>query len=128
MQDQLKALLDAGAVPGSSLPPTSRYASTEVRTWTPTAESDADDEPVPVPYRSRRLCPAPDRHALLHEHTTEGGERRDLLAAQQLGDPALWWRIADANAVLDPSHLTLPVGRRLRITTAADVPGVPDAD
>lgn len=126
MQEQLRAMLAAGAVPSSPLPATSRYADTPVAVWFPPG-ADPDDEAAGVPYRLRRLCPAPERHALLHEHTTSGGERRDLLAAEQLGDPALWWRLADANAVLDPSELTTPVGRVLRVTSAADMPGGPDA-
>lgn len=127
MQDQLKALLDAGVVPSTALAPTSRYRDTEVRWWTPPGTDPADAEEARVAHRSRRLCPAPERHALVHERVTEGGDRPDLLAAAELGDPALWWRIADANAVLDPAGMTLPVGRRLRITQAADVPGAPDA-
>ena len=34
------------------------------------------------------------------------GDRRDLLAARHLGDPELWWRLADANGVVDPRELT----------------------
>lgn len=131
MQDQLKALLDSGLVPSTSLAPTSRYVDTEVRWWTPPGTADDGDpdeaDTARVPYRSRRLCPAPERHAATHEVAAERGDRRDLLAARELGDAALWWRIADANAVLDPSTMTHPVGRRLRVTQAADVPGAPDA-
>ena len=131
MQEQLKAMLDAGVVPSTSLAPTSRYVGTELRWWTPPGEADDGEDDAAdtarVPYRSRRLCPAPERHAATHEVVTERGDRRDLLAARELGDPALWWRIADANAVLAPWTMTEPVGRRLRITQAADVPGAPDA-
>ena len=39
------------------------------------------------------------------------------------GDPELWWRLADANGVIEPSTMTLAIGRRLRITLPEDVPG-----
>ena len=45
------------------------------------------------------------------------GHRIDTMAAQQIGDPDLWWRIADANGALRPAELTERNGRRLRITT-----------
>ena len=125
MTDPLQALLAAGALPTTSFPPTSRYAGVGITAWTPPA--DVGTEPAPVPYLRRRLCPPPERHALLHEYATAGGDRRDRVAAGELGDPELWWRIADANGVIDPSTLTEPVGRRLRITLPADVPGAPDA-
>ncbi len=48
------------------------------------------------------------------------GDRRDLLAHAQLGDAALWWRMADAQGVLDPAELDRPAGRWLRVTLPAD--------
>ncbi len=126
MTDPLQALLAAGAVPSTSFPPASRYAEVGITAWAPPAAPGT--EAAPIPYLRRRLCPAPERHALLHEYTTTSGERRDHIAAAQLGDPELWWRLADANGVLDPRALTEPVGRRLRITQQADIPGAPDAE
>jgi hypothetical protein len=55
------------------------------------------------------------------------GDRRDLLAAHHAGDAELWWRLADANSVVDPRDLTQPVGRRLRVTLPEGVPGPSDA-
>ncbi|MEV7567010.1 LysM domain-containing protein [Streptomyces tanashiensis] len=126
MPDPLQALLAAGAVPTVSLPPTSRYADVGVTAHV--RPPDPGEEPAPpVPYFRRRLCPAPERFALLHEYATAAGDRRDLLAAGLLGDPELWWRLADANGVIDPARMTLPPGRRLRITLAEGVPGADDA-
>jgi nucleoid-associated protein YgaU len=48
------------------------------------------------------------------EHIVQSGERPDLVAAQTLGDPELYWRISDANAVADPFELNT-VGLRIRI-------------
>lgn len=121
MPDPLQALLAAGAVPSTTFPPTSRYAG--VGTTVYRATPGPGEEPVALPCLRRRLVPAPQRHALLYEYATVEGDRRDLVAATHLGDPGLWWRVADATGVIDPTGLTLPVGRRLRITLPAGVPG-----
>jgi len=117
MPDPLTELLSAGAVPTTSFPPTSRYAEVGVAAWDPGGGAP------PVPYLRRRLCPRPDRLARLYEVRVVEGDRRDRLAATHLGDVALWWRLADANAVLDPRELERPIGRRLRVTLAEGVPG-----
>ena len=119
MADPLHELLAAGAVPTASLPPTSRYAEAGVDPGDP-------DQGTP-PFFRRRFCPLPDRLALMEEAAVVEGDRRDLLAARHLGDPELWWRLADANAVLDPRGLTEPIGRRLRVTLPEGVQGPSDA-
>jgi hypothetical protein len=120
MADPLQALLAAGAVPTTTFPPTSRYAGAGVDAY------DRGDGSPRLPYLRRRLCPRPDRFALLYEVAVVEGDRRDLLAARHLGDPELWWRLADANGVVDPRALTDEIGRRVRITLAEGVPGSPD--
>ncbi len=45
------------------------------------------------------------------------------MAATQLGDPLLWWRLADANGAIDPTAMTDPPGRVLRVALAEGVPG-----
>jgi hypothetical protein len=117
MPDPLQELLAAGALPATAFPPTSRYARTPVEAW------DPGDGTPGVPYLARRFCPRPERFALLQELRVAEGDRRDLLAARHLGDPELWWQLADANGVLDPRELTEPVGRSLRLTLPEDVPG-----
>ena len=121
MTDVLQELLAAGLVPTTSFPPTSRYAGI------PVGAHDPGDGSAPVPYLRRRLCPPPERFALLHEAAVTEGDRRDLLAARHLGDPELWWRLADANGVVDPRDLTRTPGRRVRVTLAEGVPGGTDA-
>ncbi len=120
MPDPLQALLAAGAVPTTAFPPTSRYADVGVDTH------DAGDGAAPVPFLRRRLSPRPERFTLLYEVSVVEGDRRDLLAARHVGDCALWWQLADANGAIDPRTMTSHVGRRLRITQAADVPGASD--
>jgi hypothetical protein len=119
--DPLQELLAAGAVPTTAFPPTSRYAEVGV---------DAHDPGggwPPVPFLRRRFCPRAERLALLYEVGVVEGDRRDLLAARHAGDAELWWRLADANSVVDPRDLTDPVGRRLRVTLPEGVSGPSDA-
>jgi hypothetical protein len=117
MADPLQDLLAAGAVPTTSFPPTSRYAGVGVDAWDP-----GNGDP-PVPFLRRRLCPRPERFSLLYEVAVVEGDRRDVLAARHVGDAALWWRLADANGVVDPRALTGRVGARLRVTLPEDVQG-----
>lgn len=46
-------------------------------------------------------------------HVVEEGERLDQIAWVVYQDPESWWRIADANADLDPQALTDTAGRVL---------------
>lgn len=117
MPDPLQALLDAGAVPTTTFPPTSRYAGVGVD-----AHDPGGGEP-PVPFLRRRFCPRPDRLALLYEVAIVEGDRRDVLGNRHLADAELWWRLADANGAVDPRGLTDTIGRRLRVTLPEGVPG-----
>jgi hypothetical protein len=49
-------------------------------------------------------------------HLVKDGDRLDTIAWQIFRDPEMWWRIADANADLDPDHLTEAPGRVLGVT------------
>ena len=77
-----------------------------------------------VIYLRRRFVPQPERFTLLQEHVVGQDERIDRLAAQYLGDPLAFWRIADANGALQPEALTATMGRRLRITLPEGLPGI----
>jgi hypothetical protein len=120
MPDPLQELLAAGAVPMTSFPPTSRYAGIAVDAWDP-----GGGRP-PVPFLGRRLCPRTERFAQLYEARIAEADRRDLLGQRHLGDAELWWRLADANGVVDPRDLTEPIGRRIRVTLPEGVPGAGD--
>ena len=119
--DPIQALLGAGVVPSVAFPPTSRYAQVGIATYAPVAAPG--EEPVPVAFLRRRLVPPPERFALLYEYSCVERDRRDLVAAVQLSDSELWWRLADANGVIEPASMTLPVGRILRITNAENIIG-----
>lgn len=52
---------------------------------------------------------------LLVEVSVGARDRLDLIAYRTLGDPELFWQIADANNALDPFELTSEPGRKLRV-------------
>jgi hypothetical protein len=80
-----------------------------------------------VAYVRRRFVPQPGQLAQLQQHTVGQVDRLDVIAAQYLGDPELFWRICDANRAMRPEELLSPVGRMLRICLPAGVPGGPSA-
>ncbi len=102
-------------------PPNSRYASTG------TVELALPDGRT-VKVLLRRFPPPPERFSVIGLHRVREGERPDGLAAQYLGDPEQYWRIADANRVLFPQELTAEPGAVVKITLPDGVPGADDAD
>lgn len=114
MTDPVQMLIDAGAIPASPYGPNSRYAGVPVaRFLAPVSAQDAAD--AGVVYTLRRFIPQRRDVARAAEHIVHAGERPDQLAAQLLGDPELYWRLADANAVTDPFELTDTVGARIGV-------------
>ena len=100
----------------AKFPNTSRYSGIETGAL---ASSDGRT----IPYLRRRLVPAPERFALLQEHSVVEGERLDNLTAQYLGDPEQFWRLCDANGAVRPDELTDTIGKSLRITLPEGIPG-----
>jgi hypothetical protein len=121
MKDPVQLLIEAGALPATSYPRTSRYADIAVVAYDP-----GDGRPA-IPHLARRFVPPPERLAALGEHEVVEGDRLDLIAGRYFGDAELWWRIADANPSAHPDELTAQVGRRLRVTAPEGMPGVADA-
>ena len=66
-------------------------------------------------YKVLRITP--DTQAI-QTHTVAQGDRLDLVAFQQYGDPEQFWRICDGNDALRPDDLTAEVGARLLIPLA----------
>ena len=112
----LQELIGGGNLKDSVYPPTSRYHGIEI-----TSVISAGGQPVA--FLRRRFVPAPERFATLSAHAVEEGDRLDRLSARYLGDPLLFWRIADANGAVRSDELTEQTGRRLRITLPEGVPG-----
>ncbi len=87
--------------------PTSRYANIGNATYTqPNGET--------IVYKKRRFCPPPESMLPLTLATVGQRDRIDLISYRTLGKPELWWRIADANAALDPFTLVV-TGRVLTV-------------
>ena len=100
-----------------NFPPTSRYYNVETAALT-TSEGEQ------VPYLRRRFLPAASRFSLLREHVVLGGERLDRIAAKEIGDAEMFWRVCDANDAMQPDELTALIGRRLRVTLPEGIPGI----
>lgn len=114
--DPIQALLAQTSLARSLFTATSRYYGLGTNTLT------AADGTVVV-YVKRRFLPSPDRFQLIQEHAVVQGERLDNIAAAFLGDPELFWRLADANGAMRPEELVQKVGRRLRITLPEGITG-----
>lgn len=91
----------------------SRYASLQIKTLTVTG---ADGQPRQVRYVERRFVPRATAATTLVEHLVAQGDRLDIVTARYLGDPTLFWRVADANEAPRPEELTEEVGRRVIIS------------
>jgi hypothetical protein len=103
--DPVQLLIEAGAIPANPFAPNSRYYGVALGRY---------GDPG-VAYVLRRFIPQKGDIPIAGEHIVHGAERPDLLAAGTLGDPELYWRIADANAVTDPNDLTATLGARVVI-------------
>jgi len=118
-QKQLEIILAQGAGNVPRFAANSRYYGTATVTLL-TADGRM------IPYLKRRFAPAPEQFAPVSEHSVVAGDRLDNLAATYFGDAELYWRLGDANGAMRPDELTETIGRRLRVTLPAGVPGVTD--
>jgi len=89
---------------------TSRYVTLPIHHCT-------DAEGRTVAYVGRRFLPQGDTLPVLATVVCKEGDRLDQFAARTLGDPTLFWRIADANNAMDPMELTAAPGRELIVPT-----------
>jgi hypothetical protein len=119
MSDPLKAFMQANALTSPAFAPDSRYHGLDTAHWT-----GADGESVT--YVLRRFIPPPEHFATLQHHTVAVGDRVDNLAARYLGDAEQYWRLCDGNGAMRPDELSTTLGRRIRITLPAGIPGGTD--
>lgn len=112
----IQALLAQTSLQRNLFTSTSRYYGMD--TGTLTTPSGAT-----VIYLKRRFLPSVDSFQLLQLHAVVQGERLDNIAAKLLGDPELFWRIADANGAMRPEDLVTVVGRQLKITLPQGITG-----
>jgi hypothetical protein len=114
--DELQALLSGAVAQTPQFPANSRYADLPTTTWVDAAGRE-------IRYLERRMVPPPESFATLAAHTVKQGDRPDLIAAKELADPEAYWRLCDANGVMQPEDLTSTIGARIRIGAAAGLPG-----
>jgi len=112
----IQALLAQTSLQRNLFTSTSRYYGIDTETLT-----RADG--TTIIYIRRRFLPSVDSFQLLQLHAVVQGERLDNIAAQLLGDPELFWRIADANGAMRPEDLVATVGRQLKITLPQGITG-----
>jgi nucleoid-associated protein YgaU len=81
--------------------PTSRYYQLKNATYT-------DARGRKIVYKVRRLLPRGATVAAQSAVRVRPADRLDLIAARSVGDPTLFWRLADANDAMDPFDLAEP--------------------
>jgi hypothetical protein len=114
--DQLQKLLEGPPLEATAFPQSSRYSGIG------TLQIAAPDGTAIV-YLKRRFVPPPERFVVVGVHLVSEGERIDNITAKYFGDPELFWRICDANRVLDPDELTDGIGGEILITLPEGIPG-----
>ena len=114
--DPVQAMLAQTSLQRNLFTPTSRYYGIDTETL-------STNDGTMIVYLKRRFLPSPDRFQLLQEHTVTQAERLDNIAAKFLGDPELFWRLADANGAMRPEELVQTVGRKLKITLPQGITG-----
>ncbi|MEJ2009337.1 MAG: LysM domain-containing protein [Acidobacteriota bacterium] len=115
MDSALQSMVLAAAGSGGPTNPSSRYYGSPVKYFT-------RPDGVQVAYLQRRIVPQPDIYTSLQNHVVVDGDRLDNLAAKYLGDPLLFWMIADANGADDPDELTAQIGRTIEVPLASGIP------
>ena len=88
---------------------TSRYYATATCTLrTPSGKT--------IVYLTRRFLPPSSNFATYQLYTVTQADRLDNIANKFLGDPLAFWRICDANNVMQPEELTKIAGPQIRLT------------
>ena len=122
MNYPLQALTQMGVLPPVTFPTDSRYYGSSTLTYTaPNGQA--------VTYLARRFVPQPGapNYSTVAQHTVKQGDRLDLIAANYLGDPLMFWLLCDANGAVRPDALIETPGKVLNITTPQGVPGMSNA-
>ena len=78
---------------------------------------DGGGDGVQVAYKRRRFLPKSGTGAVDVVVSVNEDDRLDIIAANKIGDPLQFWRIADANDAMDPFDLTATPGRTLVVPT-----------
>lgn len=76
-----------------------------------------DGDSRTIVYKSRRFLSREKNRSVWWEIETNDTDRPDLVAARTLQRSELFWRICDANGVMNPFELTERSGRKVRVLT-----------
>lgn len=115
MDNALAALVQSGVGTGAPTNPNSRYYGVAV-------EQTTLPDGTMVSYLSRRIIPQPNLYMQTQNYSIVEGDRLDNLAAKYVGDPSLYWMIADANAAQDPDALTNTPGKTIAMPLVSAIP------
>jgi nucleoid-associated protein YgaU len=117
MDTALQAMVQAAAGTGAPTNPSSRYYGYPVKFFT-------RPDGTQVAYLERRIIPQADIYSSVQSYVVVDGDRLDNLATKFLGDPFLFWIIADANTATDPDELTsaAQIGRTIQIPLPSGIP------
>ena len=115
MDNALAALVQAGVGTGAPTNLNSRYYGAGV-------EQTTLDSGAPVAYLARRIVPKSNLYTQTRNYIVVLGDRLDNLAARFLGDPTLFWMIAEANGAMDADSLTVVPGRTILIPLVSGIP------
>jgi hypothetical protein len=115
MDNALSALVQSAVGTGAPTNPNSRYYGNGTEQYT------MPDGTV-VSYLSRRIIPPASVYTQTQNYTVGAGDRSDNLAARFLGDPLLFWMIADANGVHNADDLTAVPGRVIQVPLVSGIP------
>ena len=118
MNDISALILQQTGINTNYFSPGSRYYGIAIGSLEPLHEGG-----LPRVYVRRRFIAQPERYHLLQEHSVLLNERPDTVTAQYLGDPEQFWRVCDANNVMQPDELTDTIGRRIKITLPEGIAG-----
>ncbi|KAA6459807.1 LysM domain-containing protein [Acidobacteria bacterium AB60] len=115
MDNALAALVRSAAGSGAPTNPNSRYYGSAVEQLT------MPDGTV-VAYLARRIIPQSTIYPQTQNYNIVIGDRLDILAARYIGDPVLFWMIADANTAFDPEKLAEEPGTIIQIPLVSGIP------
>jgi hypothetical protein len=115
MDNALAALVQSAAGTGAPTNPSSRYYGNAVEQMT------LPDGTV-IAYLSRRIIPQANIYPQTQNHSVVIGDRLDNLAARYIGDPILFWMIADANTAFDPDKVTAEPGIVIQLPLVSGIP------
>ena len=119
MMTPTQAIFQFAGLQASLFPPNSRYQGIATGTLV-TASGET------IVYLRRRFVPPSSLFSPIQQHTVVQGERLDMLAAQTLGDPLMFWQLCDANGVMRPQDLET-VGCTIVITLPQGIQGPTNA-